>query len=241
MLIKNRNIIFILLVLSFPYTHATPLESFSQAKKVLTKAYQNELSGQTTIYCNATINWQGKKGLPDLSAVGYKVRKQEIRANRIEWEHVMPAHHIAQNGNRQCWKDGGRKNCERNDDWFKKASSDLHNLYPAVGEVNGDRSNYQFSAWKGEPGMGFYGKCTMKIDFKNRQAEPPDSAKGVVSRSYLYMSDKYDIKLSKSQRRLYEAWNRQFRAEPAECKRHEIVSKLQGSKNKYIDNFCQSQ
>ncbi len=38
---------------------------------------------------------------------GYKVRKNENRARRIEWEHVVPARQFGHQ--RQCWQDGGRK------------------------------------------------------------------------------------------------------------------------------------
>ena len=48
--------------------------------------------------------------------------------------------------------------------------SDMHNLQPAVGEVNGDRGNFMYSQWNG--GEGQYGQCTMKVDFKDKIAEP---------------------------------------------------------------------
>ncbi|VDZ67872.1 Extracellular deoxyribonuclease Dns (plasmid) [Klebsiella aerogenes] len=49
--------------------------------------------------------------------------------------------------------------------------SDMHNLQPAVGEVNGDRGNFMYSQWNG--GDGQYGQCAMKVDFKDKVAEPP--------------------------------------------------------------------
>ena len=213
--------------------------SFYEAKKNLVKMYQNELKGQTTIYCQAPINWQGKKGISDLGSVGYTVRKQRTRAERIEWEHVVPAYNIARQGTRACWKEGGRKNCSKNDKWFKKAEADMHNLFPSIGEVNGDRSNYRFSAWIGNPGMGMYGDCPMKIDFKNKQAEPPNEAKGAVARTYLYMSDKYGVQLSKAQRQLMEAWSRQYKAQDWECEREKVVAKAQGNRNNYVVSSCQ--
>ena len=90
----------------FGTAYAQP-SSFYEAKKNLVKIYQNELKEQTTIYCQAPINWQGKKGIPDLDDVGYTVRKQRTRAERIEWEHVVPAYNIARQGTRACWKAGG--------------------------------------------------------------------------------------------------------------------------------------
>jgi hypothetical protein len=46
----------------------------------------------------------------------------------------------------------------------------MHNLQPAVGEVNGDRGNFMYSQWNG--GEGQYGQCGMKVDFKEKVAEP---------------------------------------------------------------------
>ncbi|MBK8327588.1 MAG: endonuclease [Moraxellaceae bacterium] len=38
----------------------------------------------------------------------------------------------------------GRQCCESQDPVFETAHNDLHNLFPAIGEVNGDRSNYNW-------------------------------------------------------------------------------------------------
>ncbi len=64
--------------------------------------------------------------------------------------------------------------------------SDMHNLQPAVGEVNGDRGNFMYSQWNG--GEGQYGQCTMKVDFKDKVAEPLPRARGAIARTYFYMA-----------------------------------------------------
>ncbi len=51
----------------------------------------------------------------------------------------------------------------------------MHNLQPSVGEVNGDRGNFMYSQWNG--GEGQYGQCAMKVDFKEKAAEPPARAR----------------------------------------------------------------
>lgn len=66
-----------------------------------------------------------------------------IRATRIEWEHIVPAWVMGHQ--RQCWQKGGRKSCTDTDPVFREMEADLHNLAPAIGEVNGDRSNYLYS------------------------------------------------------------------------------------------------
>jgi len=47
--------------------------------------------------------------------------------------HVVPAWEFGHQ--LQCWQDGGRKNCGKNNPQFKKMEADLHNLVPAVGAV----------------------------------------------------------------------------------------------------------
>ncbi|MGO7631757.1 endonuclease, partial [Rhizobium ruizarguesonis] len=64
---------------------------------------------------------------------------------------------------------GGRKNCSKNDQQFRLMEADLHNLTPAIGEVNGDRSNFNFSQWNGVDGVS-YGRCEMQVNFKQRKA-----------------------------------------------------------------------
>lgn len=166
---------------------AEGINSFSQAKAAGVKV---NADAPGDFYCGCKINWQGKKGVVDLESCGYKVRKNENRASRIEWEHVVPAWQFGHQ--RQCWQDGGRKNCAK-DPVYRKMESDMHNLQPAVGEVNGDRANFMYSQWNG--GEGQYGQCAMKVDFKEKVAEPPARARGAIARTYFYMRDQYNLTL----------------------------------------------
>lgn len=208
---------------------STP-SSFNKAKKIAVSIYSDH---PTSFYCGCDIKWNGKKGVPDFSSCGYIVRKQEKRASRVEWEHVVPA--WAFGHQLQCWQEGGRKNCRKNTK-FKKMESDLHNLVPTIGEVNGDRSNYNFSDWGGKSSQ--YGQCDMIVDFKARKAQPPRRSRGAIARSYLYMQDRYPFNLSKQQRRLMESWNKMFPVSLWECKRDERIMKIQGWNNPYVAKDC---
>lgn len=205
---------------------ATPT-SFSAAKREAAKIYADQL---TSFYCGCPINVVGKKLVPDLEACGYSVRKQETRANRIEWEHVVPA--WAFGHQRQCWQNGGRKNCTRRDLTFKAMEADLHNLVPAVGEVNSDRSNFGFSQFTKNTGM--YGKCEFVVDFKTRQAQPPERSRGAIARTYLYMAQRYNLKLSKKDRQLYEAWHKMYSVTEWERTRNTRIQKVQGWGNPFV-------
>ncbi len=211
---------------------AAPPSSFSKAKREAVKIYADH---NTSFYCGCDIEWKGKKGIPNLESCGYEVRKQIKRASRIEWEHVVPAWQFGHQ--RQCWQEGGRKNCSKNDKVFRLMEADLHNLTPAIGEVNGDRSNYNFSQWNGIDGVT-YGQCEMQVNFKDRRAMPPERARGAVARTYLYMSDEYGFKLSKQQTQLMNAWNNQYPVTDWECTRDERIAKVQDNHNPFVYQAC---
>ncbi|WP_413737092.1 deoxyribonuclease I [Sodalis sp. RH21] len=207
------------------------INNFSQAKAAAVKINQD---APGSFYCGCKISWQGKKGTPDLESCGYQVRKSALRANRIEWEHVMPAWEFGHQ--HQCWRDGGRKNCAKDAD-YRRMENDLHNLQPAIGEVNGDRANFQYSQWRG--GEGQYGRCAMKVDFKFKQAEPPARARGAIARTYFYMRDRYHLRLSSQQTQLFEVWDRQYPVTAWECTRNRRIEAVQGNANPYIQRACQ--
>ncbi len=207
--------------------------SFSQAKKLSLKIYQDH---PVSFYCGCEIEWQGKKGIPQLDQCGYQVRKQQKRASRIEWEHVVPAWQFGHQ--RQCWQEGGRKLCSKSDTVFRRMEADLHNLTPAIGEVNGDRSNFNFSQWNGLDGVT-YGQCEMQVNFKGRKAMPPQRARGAIARTYLYMSAEHGFKLSSSQTKLMQAWNKTYPVDDWECTREERIYKIQGNRNPFVYDQCQ--
>ncbi|KAJ9431934.1 deoxyribonuclease-1 [Candidatus Pantoea symbiotica] len=214
--------------LSFTNYHQN---NFSQAKAY---AAQINADAPADFYCGCKISWHGKKGVPDLNSCGYSVRKNANRAERIEWEHVMPAWEFGHQ--RQCWQNGGRKSCNKDAD-YRRIESDLHNLQPAIGEVNGDRNNFQYSQWNG--GEQQYGQCGMKVDFKQKLAQPPERARGAIARTYFYMRDQYHLRLSRQQTQLFTAWDKQYPVTTWECERDNRIAKVQGNHNSYVQQACQ--
>lgn len=206
---------------------------FRQAKKALKKLYATE-AAPTSFYCGCAIEFQGKKLVPDLDSCGYQVRKQPRRANRIEFEHVVSAWEFGHQ--RQCWQSGGRKNCKKTDPKFRTFEGDLHNLFPAVGELNGDRSNYRFGMVTGSDYVT-YGECAAKVVFPRRM-EPPKRARGTIARTYFYMADKHGLTISRQQRQLFQAWDRMYPPSVRECRIHSKVRAIQGDSNPYIAAKC---
>jgi deoxyribonuclease-1 len=188
--------------------------SFSQSKKILLNNIY--FDNQYTFYCNNPYkieNIDGKeKAIIIKDKRFYSPRNDSFfnfwnnnpRARVVEWEHIMPAENF---GKRlPCWKEGGRKACSK-DETFKTMEADMHNLVPAIGEVNNDRSNFKFGAKL--PSIGQYGKCEFEVDFQGKRAYPRAEIRGDIARIYFYMSEKYNIRLSKQERKMMEVWDKE--------------------------------
>lgn len=203
-------------------------QDFNAAKKLLTSFYKDNPSYQTDFYCNAPFKWV-KNRFEIVPSEAYTPRnatakkgKVNQRARRIEWEHIMPAHNFGQH--LPCWRKGGRKECQ-NDTTFKKMEGDLQNLAPAIGEVNGDRSNYRYAESPKDMQFTQYGSCKVFTDFKGKRFYPANYSKGWIARSYLYMSETYKIRLSDQEKRLMEAWDKQYPMREKERAHREFATK----------------
>ena len=202
---------------------ATPPRTFSEAKKIAWRLYAQQ---PVEFYCGC--RYSGKQ--VDLKSCGYQPRKNPTRAARIEWEHLVPAWVIGHQ--RRCWQQGGRKECARHDETFRRAEADLFNLVPAIGEINGDRSNYPFAWLPQAPHQ--YGACPMVVDFKARKAMPRARVRGMIARTYFYMSERYRLRLSQQQRRLFEAWDRAYPPEEWERRRNQRIACVMGWGNAFV-------
>ncbi len=205
--------------------------SFSQSKRLLaTQVYPKHT---IAFYSGCRYKIVGKKLIPIHSSCGFKYRKNKNRSQRIEWEHVVPAwlfgHQL------RCWQRGGRLNCRNSNATFKQMEADMHNLVPAIGEINGDRSNYKYGMISGEQRL--YGKPDMEIAFAQRLAEPPKSVFGDIARTYFYMVDKYDLKISNQQKQLFIAWNNLDPVDAWEREKNKRLKKVQGDENLYITHY----
>ncbi|MGN0903080.1 MAG: endonuclease [Succinivibrio sp.] len=207
--------------------------SFRNTKKEMLEIFK-KLESPKTLYCNCDIDFKEKGWMVNLQSCGYKVRKDTKRASRIEAEHIMPAWEFGHEMN--CWKKGKRKGCEISDSNYKVMENDLHNLYPAVGEVNADRSNFKFS--RELKGTSPYGRCQVIIDRKRQRVSIPDNAKGVVARAYLYMSQRYNIALDSEHINLFNEWNNRYKPSKNECLRNRLIESIQGNDNPFVTGKC---
>jgi deoxyribonuclease-1 len=212
---------------------ASPPSTFSEAKVVAKqKVYLDQAdSAQGDLYCGCKWTWVGKSGgRVDPDSCGYQARKQQNRADRTEWEHIVPAWTFGYQ--RQCWQNGGREHCVDDDPVFRAMEADLFNLYPAVGEVNGDRSNFNYGMASGVAPQ--YGQCPTKVDFAQRVAEPRDEVKGLVARTTFYMFDRYNLSMSRQQQQLLMAWDKQHPVTPWEKERDSRIAAIMGHPNPFV-------
>jgi len=221
--------------------------SFSKSKKQLRKIYRDH---QTTIYCDCKYNYKDKKNMINRKSCGYKPRNERTkkgkvnqRARRIEWEHLIPAENFGRQFS--CWREGnskcvkkngksykGRKCCEKVNKKYKIMQADMHNLFPAVGELNADRSNYRFDFELAQPKQ--YGECQFNVLFKQKRARVKEDIRGIIARDYLYFQKRYSMKLSKQETKKYNAWNKQYPPNKWEIERNKRIAKKQGNKNNFI-------
>mgnify|MGYP004702855981 CR=1 FL=1 len=200
---------------------------FNSAKKVAQRIYSDEAE---TFYCGCPLRWQGGKGIADLKACGYQVRKNGPRANRIEWEHVVPAHRFGKS--LRCWQQGGREQCGDTDGLFRQMEADLFNLKPTIGEVNGDRANFAFALLPHTPLR--HGACPIRIDFARKLAEPRVNIRGDIARIYFYMADKYGLTLSTQEQKLKLSWHQADPVDARELQLQQRIAQQMGHSNAFV-------
>jgi deoxyribonuclease-1 len=254
-----------LIFISFSFAaNADYPTSFNNAKtKAEKEVYFDQHS---TFYCGCDFVFDDESDLDDdgdtketlikPETCGYIPRipisssgKPNARATRIEWEHVMPAELIG--GHLDEWQNpedyaacrksngkfmSGRRCAYKLNEDFRKAHDDMNNIVPSVGELNGDRSNFQYANIEGENRA--YGKCDFEVDFQTDTAEPADLVKGNVARIYLHMMHSHGAHLDNDTLVLMLFWDRLDRVDKFECLRNKRIEDSQGMGNQFVNGQC---
>lgn len=224
----------ILIIISFN-TYAEP-KNFEDSKHYVKKVYQGN---EKTFYCGCDYTYRGRTGgVINHKSCGYKIRSNGIpseavisRASRLEYEHVVPASWYGRQ--LQCWQNGGRENCKKTSTDFNIMESDIINLVPSIGQINGDRSNHKFGiiTSKIEPQ---YGSCDFKVDFKNKIAQPKPEIRGEIARIMFYMYDAYGMRMSKQDSQLYIAWHNMYPVSDWEIEKNRRFKQLIKRENEFV-------
>lgn len=217
----------------------TTNDSFNRAKKMLER--QVYFDHRLTIYCDAEFDAENNVKIP----AGFTTPAHPKRANKIEWEHAVPAENFGRafaewrDGSPECVHKGkpfkGRRCAEKVNMEYRYMQSDMYNLFPAIGAVNAVRSNKQYSQLEGPAD---FGSCAAKVE--DNRFEPPNMAKGQLARAALYMDENYPhYNLSRQQRQLFEAWDKMYPVDKWECERARRIERLQGNANNRVKEPCQ--
>ena len=70
--------------------------------------------------------------------------------------------------------------------------------------------------------------------FKAKKVMPRPSIRGMIAPTYFYMSKRYDLRLSKQDRQLYEAWNKTYPVQAWERQRNQAVACVMGRGNEFV-------
>lgn len=239
-----KNIIYLCLILcpalAFAGGGNTTNDSFSKSKKLLlNRVYFDH---RETFYCGCpfqidkTVTFQADKFSP--------TTKHRERADKIEWEHVVPAQSFGQSFKE--WRDGapdcidkngkpfkGRKCAEKVNMEYRYMQADMYNLTPAIGQINALRSNYSYAMIPGEKRE--FGACDMEIE--DKKAEPRPEIRGDIARIYFYMNDAYPGHgvISKKNRKLFEAWAKEDPVDDWERERAKRIEAIQGNHNNFVE------
>jgi len=214
--------------LSGNYINETPektnVRSFVTSKRILETKIYNSYESRKSFYCGCKYNPSKEV---NKRSCGFQAANQTLRSNRIEWEHIVPASILSQG--LACRKNG-RTACRKNSIKFKKMEGDLHNLVPAIGEINLKRSNYKFGLILGESRM--FGKCDFEV--KSNIVEPKENIRGNIARIWLYMSKKYNLSIDDRYRHTLSRWNTRDPVDSEEIRKNNLIERIQGDSNPYI-------
>jgi len=228
---------------------------FDEAKKELGKIYA--AAGQRIdLYCGCTFLAEPGHGMRvDLTACGYTPARDAARAQRIEWEHAVPASAFGhtftewREGHPKCVDSHGKKfhgrKCARSASAeFARIEADLHNLFPVVGEVNGLRGDLPMGVLD-TPGRAFstphnaqssftFGACQSAIE--RGVFLPRRQARGDLARAYKYMDRSYPERglIDDAHRALFDAWDKEDPVDAWERDRNKRIATRQGNANAFI-------
>ena len=212
------------------------ISSFSKAKKFALEIYKGM---ETTFYCGCKF----ENKIVNHQSCGFIPKHESPRSFRVEWEHVVPAYNFGRSFkewtqghpacvNNQGKKFKGRKCARKTSKEFNLMESDLYNLVPAIGEVNGNRGHLPIGLV--DTLTQKYGACETKIS--NLAIEPRDQIKGFIARTYKYMHLNYPGHgiISKKNRKLFDEWDKRYPPSPEEYKRAQRIFLHQENKNQFL-------
>jgi len=220
-----------LLAVQLASADQTQISSYSAATKKAYALYVDALPSQATdIYCG----------------LRFKVDPENPDRRPATWlslEHAYPADWMA-----DVFGCANRTECRKHSDSnsrtrFNRAEGDLHNLLPALINLNSARGKRLFGEIPGSDTREVtIGTKTFTCDFQleGNMVEPRRIAKGNLARGILYMCSEYDFPVDPDMLAVLKRWNRSDRPTVFERTRNDSIEQVQGTRNRFIDDPTQA-
>jgi deoxyribonuclease I len=161
---------------------------------------------------------------------GYKFDAGQKTSNGINIgiEHIYPTASMSTHA--QCHN---RMQCrESRNEKFIRMEADLHNMYPVAQSVITFRNNFEFGLINGEDWR--FDDCD--LEWKSGVIEPRQIARGNIARAMLYMHSRYNIPVDGKSLLMLKMWNKIDPPSKQEMMRNNMIERLQGNRNPYIDS-----
>lgn len=225
------------------------IRSFAEAKHLLRRIYDKH---RVDLYCGCAFAPDARIGWAiDLEGCGYAIARDNERAHRVEWEHVVAAaafgHTFREwtDGDDRCIDPRGKRfkgrRCAETSREFARMEGDLHNLFPVVGEVNALRSDLPVGildppdrARRPTNEAFTFGACKSAITAGVFHPRP--EVRGDMARASLYMEAAYPshLQLDAEHRALFTRWSAEDPPDDWERERNRAIAELQGNANPFI-------
>lgn len=147
----------------------------------------------------------------------------------VNIEHIFPMSWVT-----NALDCGTRDQCRNSDPRFNRIEADLHNMYPALTAINDARGSASFGMIDGEKRE--YGSCDFELDQRHYTVEPRDTVRGEIARAMFYMHDEYGLEIRPRQGKTLKRWNQDDPPSADEKRRNDLIEKLEGKRNPYIDD-----
>jgi deoxyribonuclease-1 len=210
---KILKIFPVIILLVSPY-YAFAQKSNVEAYDTAVTKFWNDLylSGGWTLYCGYRFDYT------------HKTKDGKV----LSIEQIYPAAWMI-----KYLKCKSRMQCRQSDNGlFMKMEADLHNMYPVWRSIYSTRRDALFGIVDGEDWR--FDSC----DFERKLGitEPRPIARGNIARAIFYMNKVYGVPLDKEMLVILKRWNREDPPSTQEKRRNNIIERIQGKRNPYIDN-----
>jgi len=170
--------------------------------------------------------WQGVYRQGGMSLYARQAFQQRPRQMNIE--HIFPMSWVMNDVGY-----GDRDIARRYSDRFNQIEGDLHNMYPSDKTLNRLRGSANFGEIK-RPTTALK-EYQFELDADRHLVEPHRLSRGNIARAMFYMADAYEMRLFKRQKQLLQKWHKFDPPSERERQRNQIIEKLQGNRNHFID------